>query len=362
MSTPLQSAPGGRLTIDLAALAANWRTLAAISGPAETAAAVKADAYGLCVDVAVPTLLAAGCRTFFVALAAEGVRVRALAPAADIYVLGGYTGQTAPLYRAHRLRPVLGSPGEITDWLADGAGEPPALHIDSGINRLGLSLDEAQALAANPALVAALAPALVMSHFACADTPDHPLNAVQIARFAALRALFPGVPASLANSAGLAAFPESRHDLTRPGIALYGSDPLGGRIPVRPVVTLEARIIQVRDVAPGESVGYGAGFIAARPSRIAIVSVGYADGYPRILGVNGAFAAIEGRRIPLAGRVSMDLTALDVTDIPPSVATRGAYVELIGPTIPLDEIAARASTIPYEILTALGPRYERLTV
>lgn len=356
---------GGRLTLDLAALRANWRICAAAAGSAQTGAAVKADAYGLGLDVVAPALQDAGCRSFFVATVAEGIRLRALLPAATIHVLNGFPDGAGPAFLANALRPVLGSIPEIQAFLAEtgGAGEPPALHVDTGMNRLGLSMSEAAALAADPGRIARLRPALVMSHLAAADTPGHPLNAAQVERFAAVRALFPGVPGSLANSAGLLHRPDTRHDLVRPGIALYGGACGPASAGLRPVATLEAAIVQVRDVPAGEAVGYGAAAVTERPSRIAVLSVGYADGYPRAAGGGdgrpGARAAVEGRRVPLLGRVSMDLLAVDVTDLPDGLARRGAMVELFGATIPLDEVAAAAGTIGYEILTGLGRRLDR---
>ncbi len=358
---PGKEAPApARLTVDLDALADNWRLLATASGPAETAAAVKADAYGTGLAPAATALHRAGCRTFFVALPAEGLALRAALPEATIYVLGGYLGRAAGLYRRHRLQPVLGDMAEIDEWLADaGADAPaPAIHVDTGINRLGLPVGAARALSGDHERMAALAPALVMSHFACADDPGHPLNGRQVACFSEVRGWFPGVAASLANSAGIGFGAAARFDLTRPGISLYG-----GRArerddhPVRPVITLTAEVLTVREVPAGESVGYGATATVSRPSRVAIVSLGYADGYPRRLASDGAEAAVRGRRFPLIGRVSMDLLAVDVTDGPD--VRRGDRAELIGPAVPLAEVADRAGTIGYEILTSLGCRFER---
>lgn len=362
MSPPSLPPPaaGGRLTIDLAAFAANWRDLSARARGAEVAAVVKGDAYGIGIEAAVPALLAAGCRRFFTALPEEGLRVRALAPDAPVTVLGSFVAGQGALYARARLRPVLGSLAEVDDWLAETRGEVEGavLHVDTGMNRLGMSFAEAAALAASPAL-ARLGPSLVMSHLAVADTPAHPLNALQLERFSAVRALFPGVPASLANSAGLLGHAATHADVARPGIALYGGRSLAGADPMRPVVTLEARVLQLREVVVGEGIGYGAAFVATRPSRIAVAGVGYADGYHRMAGDGGAEAAVAGRRVPLAGRVSMDLVAVDVTDLPPGAVRRGDWIELLGATIPVDEVAARSGTIGYELLTGLGRRLER---
>lgn len=352
---------GGRLTVDLSALVANWRILARSSGPARCGAAVKADAYGLGLERCAGALAEAGCRTFFVALPSEGVRARAVAPAAEIYVLNGYVRGSAPAYLAHRLRPVLGSPEEIEDWLgdADGAGRPVALHVDTGMNRLGLDPSQAAAIAGDAGLLARLEPALVMTHLAAADTPDHPANRMQAERFAAVRALFPGLAGSLANSAAtMSGDPALMHDLTRPGIALYGGRWSAASPPLATVATLEARVVQVRSVPAGEAVGYGATHVCRRKSRIAILSAGYADGIHRAIA--GGEAAVGGRRVPYAGRISMDLLALDVTDLPEGAVGRGDFVELFGPTVPVDELAVRAGTIGYEILTATGRRLERV--
>lgn len=363
------SLAGGRLTIDLGALVANWRDLGARAPGAECAAVVKADGYGLGIEPVVGALAGAGCRTFFVALPSEGARARVVAPHAAIYVLNGLFEGSAPFLAAHRLRPVLGSVDEIAEWSAfrsaQGGDLPAAIHVDTGMNRLGLSVAEAEGLAADPAALAASGAVLLVSHFACADAPEHPLNAVQLARFAAVRRLFPTLPASLANSAGIFLDKAAHHELLRPGIALYGGAAVAGTSnPMRAVVTLEARIMLVRDVPAGEGVGYSAVWQAPRDSRIAIISVGYADGFLRAAGSQtgraGAAAAVEGHLAPIVGRVSMDLIALDVTDLPADLARRSAFAELFGPNVPIDRTAARAGTIGYEFLTSLGTRFRRV--
>ncbi len=356
---------GGRLTIDLGALAANWRDLAARAEGAVAAAVVKGDGYGIGLEPAARALSEAGCDTFFVALPDEGLRLRRVLPEATVYVLGGLLEGDARVYADADLRPVLSSLPEIDEWAAfrqAGGKGAAALHVDTGMNRLGLTLAEAHALAADRSLVDALGLALVMSHLACADTPVHPLNRTQLAAFREARALFPGVPASLANSAGVFLGDDYRFDLVRPGIALYGGAAVADvPNPMRPVVTLEARILQVRDARPGETVGYGATETLGRASRLAILAAGYADGYPRHAGSTdarpGARAFLRGRSAPLVGRVSMDLIAIDVTEVPG--ARRGDWAELFGPNIPVDEVAERAGTIGYELLTRLGHRYHR---
>jgi alanine racemase len=359
---PTESATGGRVTVDLSALVSNWRAVGRAAPGAEVAGVVKADAYGTGLTAVAGALAAAGCRTFFVALPSEGADLRRVVPDAAIYVLNGYIPGAGALYGRHHLAPVLGDRSEIDAWLADGRpGAAPAIHVDTGLNRLGLDIGTARDLAADAVRLAALAPSLLVGHFACADEPGHPMNVIQTERFAAVRAAFPGLRASLANSAGIGLGPSVHHDLVRPGIALYGGN-AGPRAPagLRPVVTVEARVLTVRAVRAGETVGYGASATARRDSRVAVVACGYADGYPRRLAAAGAHAAIGGRRAPLIGRVSMDLAAIDVTDLPADAVRRGDFVELIGPSVPLWEIAEAAGTIDYEILTGLGRRFERL--
>jgi alanine racemase len=289
-------------------------------------------------------------------------------PEAVVYVLNGFPPGAAGLVADAGLRPVLGSLEEVEDWAAlakaRGRTHPAALHVDTGMNRLGLARDVAAAVAERADLRPNLGLSLLMSHLACADTPDHPLNARQVAAFAAARALFPGVPASLANSAATLALPHTHYDLVRPGIAAYGARAVtGGVNPMRPVATLEGRIIKIRDADAGESVGYGAAETLGRRSRLAVVGIGYADGFPRAAGssdaTGGAAGWLSGHRVPLVGRVSMDLLVYDVTDVPPDLARRGAWIELFGEHVPVDDVAARAGTIGYEVLTHLGSRFAR---
>jgi len=359
---------GGRLTIDLAALAANWRSLAARAGRSECAGVVKGDGYGIGLEAATRTLATAGCRTFFAATIAEALRAKAVAPDAAVYVLNGFPPGAAALVADAGLRPVLGSLEEVEDWAALGRSrgrpQPAALHVDTGMNRLGLAREVAATVAASADLRPHLGLTLLMSHLACADTPEHPLNARQLDAFAAARALFPGLPASLANSAATLALPDTHLDLVRPGIAVYGARAVAGVAnPMRPVASLEGRIIKIREAGAGESVGYGAAETLARPSRLAVVGIGYADGFPRAAGssdaTGGAVGWLAGHRAPLVGRVSMDLLVYDVTDVPPAAARRGDWIELFGEHVPIDDIAARAGTIGYEVLTHLGSRFAR---
>jgi len=361
-SGPDDSEAGGILTIDLAAIVANWRTLGIRAAPAACAAVVKADGYGCGIEQVAGALAQAGCETFFVANLAEARRARGVAPEAAIYVLNGVLPGTAPAYADVNVRPVIGSSAEFDEWqafrAASGWSGGAALHIDTGMNRLGLSRDEAARLGNHHGI------ALVMSHFACSEE-HHPLNAIQIQRFRELCKLFPGIAGSLANSSGIFLGREAHHDLVRPGVALYGANPTPGRPnPMQSVVTLQGRIVQLRWVEQGATVGYSATWTAKRPTRLAIVSVGYADGFLRAASASdmrpGAEAIVTGQRCPMAGRVSMDLIAIDVTDVPDGKATRGDLVTLLGPEIGVDELAARAGTIGYEVLTSLGRRYRRV--
>lgn len=370
LAYPSPDIAAGHLTIDLGALAANWRLMKARAGAAECGAVVKANAYGIGTEQAVRALHEAGCRTFFVAHLSEGRRVRSVASDATIYILNGYLPGTRAAYVVDNLRPVLGSREEVDDWLAkpgrDGAALPYALHVDTAMNRLGLRLEELEALA--PTLGPAARPSLLMSHFSSAENTDDPATARQIALFALARALLPGVSPSLCNSSGLVLPDAPAHALARPGYALYGGNPSPGTPnPMRPVVRLESRIIQVRRVPAGESVGYNGQWTARRDSLIAVIGTGYADGYPRAAGATDAklaagtpcgAALVGGVTCPFAGRVSMDLITIDVTDVP-SMPRRSDMVTLIGDELDIDEVGRRAGTIGYEILTSLGDRYPR---
>jgi alanine racemase len=362
---PAESEAGGILTIDLAAIVANWRALRARAAPAQCAAVIKADGYGCGIEQVAGALAKAGCDTFFVANLAEARRARTAAAEAAIYVLNGLLPGTAPAYAETNLRPVLGSSAEFDEWkafrAASGWRGGAALHIDTGMNRLGFPHEEAAQLATRIRSDHGIS--LVMSHFACSEE-DHPLNAIQIERFRSVRALFPGIAGSLANSSGIFLGPDAHHDLVRPGVALYGANPTPGKPnPMQAVATLEGRIVQLRDVEQGATVGYSATWTAKRPTRLAAVSVGYADGFLRAASASdskaGAEAVVSGQRCPLAGRISMDLIAIDVTDVP-IPPRRGELVTLLGRSIGVDDLAARAGTIGYEVLTSLGRRYRRI--
>jgi alanine racemase len=358
---------GGVLTIDLAAIAANWKRLYGMTVPVECAAVVKADAYGCGIERVVPALKKVGCRTFFVADIPEGRRVRAVAPEAVIYVLNGLMPSTAPAFADANLRPVINSTTELAEWDTFVASSNwrggAALHIDTGMNRLGLTPEESVAIA--PRVQAeGHGFKLLMSHFACAETLDHPMNDRQIRLFREIRILFRGVPSSLANSAGIFLGGTAHCDLVRPGIALFGGNPIPGqKNAMRPVVELKGRITQVRQIKKGDTVGYGASWTAARPTRLAIVAIGYGDGYFRAAAAAKAKAPanviIGGKRCPLIGRISMDLIAVDATDLPNGVARRGEFATMIGGDIGVDELGAACGTIGYEVLTGLGKRYHR---
>jgi alanine racemase len=362
---PAEAEAGGILTIDLAAIVANWRALRARAAPAHCAAVVKADGYGCGIEQVASRLANAGCETFFVANLAEARRARAAAPDAAVYVLNGLLPGTASAYTVANIRPVLGSIAELEEWRAfrsaSGWRGGAALHFDTGMNRLGFPHEEVAQIAGGVGKDHGIA--LVMSHFACSEE-EHPLNAIQMERFRAVRAHFPGIAGSLANSSAIFLGAAAHHNLVRPGVALYGANPTPGRPnPMQSVVTLQGRIVQLREVEQGATVGYSATWTAKRPTRLAIISVGYADGFLRAASASdkkpGAEAIVAGQRCPIAGRVSMDLIAIDVTDVP-APPQRGDLVGLLGKEIGVDELAERAGTIGYEVLTSLGRRYRRV--
>ncbi len=369
MNEAALSAPPGRLVIDLGALADNWRALARIAAPGRAGAVVKADAYGIGLERAAPALWAAGARVFFVAHFGEGVMARRLLPdEAEIYVLNGLEAAADPGdYAEHRLRPAIGSEEELRRWSDFGArrGEisPCALHLDTGMNRLGLELLAALKRAMERCGVESGAE-LIMSHFVSSEIPGDPINARQIARFEAARAAFPRLKASLANSSGMFQPARPIYDLARPGYALFGGNPTpAAPNPMRPVVTLTVAVQQTRWIEAGESCGYNAQWTARRRTRLATLLAGYADGLPRGAGATdakpGAEVMLGGRRCPLVGRISMDLCVADVTDLPEEAARPGARAEFFGASADLDDFATKSGTIGYQVLTGLGPRYQR---
>jgi alanine racemase len=359
---------GGTVTIDLAAIETNWRTLCREIRTAECGAVVKADAYGLGLEEVAAKLVAAGCKSFFVADLSEARRLRERARDAAIYVLSGFLAEHGTSFIDVAARPVINSTTELAEWDAFVAQQNwrggAALHVDTGMNRLGIPPDEAAALAPRTQ-TADHGITLLMSHLACADTPAHPLNAAQIRTFIEMRSLFRGIPASLANSSGIYLADSAHCDLARPGAALYGVNPTPGRPnPMQRVVELTGRILQIRNVEKGATVGYGATWAAKRASRIAVAAVGYADGLPRAASgddrAQAAAASIGGKRCAVVGRISMDLVAVDITDLPEGSVHRGDLATFLGDGITIDDLAAAAGTIGYEILTHLGPRCHRI--
>jgi alanine racemase len=355
---------GGTLTIDLDAIEANWRALTHKLLTVECAAVVKANAYGLGLEPVTAKLAKAGCKTFFVADLAEARRVRTRAREAAIYVLNGFSPEASATFAEVNAQPVINSTTELAEWDAFVAAQNwrggAAIHVDTGMNRLGISPDEAAALALR-AQTENHGITLLMSHLACAEIADHPLNASQMRLFRELRILYHGVPASLANSSGIFLSDSAHWDMARPGAALYGINPTPGRAnPMRNVIELTGRILQVRKVPHGETVGYGATWTARRDSRIAVVALGYADGIMRAASAsdrkNGGAAVVAGSRCPIVGLISMDLACIDVTDLASGLVHRGDVATFVGESIPVDELAAAAGTNGYEVLTRLGPR------
>jgi alanine racemase len=357
----------GILTIDLDAIVANWRKLEKTGVPAECAGVVKADAYGCGIAPVTRALAAAGCKTFFVATLDEARAARAAAKSAAIYVLDGFFQNCGDAFAQIECQPVIGDLNELAEWdlycKRTGWAGGAAIHIDTGLNRLGLTIMDAQSLV--PRIAAGgHGITLVMSHLACAETLHHPLNARQVAAFREIAGLFSGVPASLANSSGIFLGSQFVFELVRPGAAVYGVNPTPeADNPMQGVVDLKARIVQIRNIERGDSVGYGAVWTARRPTRLAIVAAGYADGYFRAGGSNdgtrGAEVVVAGKRCPVAGRISMDLLAVDITDLPNKAVRRGHLVTLIGEGVTVDELAHHFGTTGYEVLTSLGRRFAR---
>ncbi|WP_225765510.1 alanine racemase [Inquilinus sp. Marseille-Q2685] len=364
MTTSLADASGATLIVDLAAIRENYRALRRRLGRAACAAVLKADAYGLGADRIAPVLAAEGCRHFFVAHLEEGIALRPRVPeAAEVFVLHGPMPGCEDIALAHRLTPVLNSLEQVEGWtgLARRLGRalPAVLQLDTGMSRMGLSPAELDRIVDEPRRLDSLDLRLVMSHLACAERQDHPANGTQRLRFDVARRRLPQAPAALANSSGIFLGPDFHYDMARPGAALYGLTPVAGAPnPLRPVVRLQARIVQLRSIAAGDEVGYGLTWRADGPRRIATVAVGYADGFPRSLS-NAGIAHFGDAALPIVGAVSMDSLGLDVSALPEGALRPGAMVELIGPHRSVDAIAADAGTIGYEILTRLGRRFRR---
>ncbi|CAK0743910.1 Alanine racemase [Azospirillaceae bacterium] len=360
------------LTIDVSAIVANWRTLHDVATTAQCAAVVKANAYGLGVARVAPALIAAGCDAFFVATPDEALMLRALSPQVEIFCLNGLLPGVAPDFVRHRITPVLNQLDEIIEWRARArqlhSPLSAIIHIDTGMNRLGLSADERRMLADDPDSLSGVTIRAWLSHLACADDAGDGLTPTQLGRFRLALGGLPPAPASLANSSGVFRGRPFHFDMVRPGCALYGVNPTPETDnPMRPVVRWQARVLQVRSVDAPMTVGYGAAYPVSRPGRLATIAVGYADGYPRALserasvyvyGENGLEAIVA----PVVGRISMDLTTIDVSDLPEGAVRPGMLVELIGSHHSVDQLAQEAGTIGYEILTGLGARSHRIYV
>jgi alanine racemase len=361
---------GAILTVNTGAIAANWRGLRdagrAAGRPVDCAAVLKADAYGTGAAVVGPRLAAEGCRQFFVAHLEEGIALRAALPDHPIYVLNGLLTGTEGDFVEHGLIPVLNHLGQLNAWRAAAQRFNRALdaviHVDTGMHRLGFGAEDTQVLVNERGRLRGLRLALIMSHLVASEEPNNPINGEQLSRFRNVMRAMPGAPTSLANSSGIFLGPDYHFDLLRPGAALYGINPLPGRAnPMLSVVTLQARILQTRRIDAFQTVGYGGAWRSARPSRVATIALGYADGYFRIL-INRTHVHVAGHRVPVIGRISMDLATIDVTDVPEAACELGAPVEVLGPHMTADDLAEHARTNAYEVMTALGRRYARVYV
>ena len=357
---------GAILTIDLGAVRRNYRTVREHLGTAELAGVVKADAYGLGIERVAPALAREGCRTFFVATAGEAFALRSIMPEADIHVFDGIQPGEEGDFAAKQIRPVLNSLLQIETWAAHARAARRTLtadiHLDTGMSRLGLDAAEQKHLLIHPEFLAGIDLDIILSHLAVAEDRANPMNETQRAAFGEIAGKLPGRRRSLANSSGVFLGPSFHFDLARVGVALYGANPTpGAPSPMAQVIRLQGRILQVRSVDPARSVGYGATHRVSRPSRIATVAIGYADGYPLSLS-NRGIAYIDEHEIPVVGRVSMDLTTVDVTDLAEHLAVPGRLVDFVGPHNPVDAVADRAGTIPYTIMTGFGRRLHRIYV
>jgi len=360
-----EAAAGAILTIDLGAIRENYRRLKARLGGVACAGVVKANGYGLGAAQVAAALTREGCDIFFVALLAEGIALRkAIGTGPDIYVLNGLPPGSEPEAMAAGLCAVINSGAQLKAWRAAAQryNRPldAVIHIDTGMHRLWLSPEEAHLLAAERGRLRGLRLALLMSHLVVSEEPNNPINGEQLSRFRNFVRTMPGAPASLANSSGIFLGPDYHFDLLRPGAALYGINPTPGRPnPMLTTVTLRARVLQVRRIDALQTVGYGAAWRSARPSRVATIALGYADGYFRTL-INRTHVHLAGHKVPVIGRISMDLVTIDVTDVPEADSQPGALVEVLGPHLSADDLAEHARTNAYEVMTALGRRYARL--
>lgn len=355
----------GILNIDLGAATQNYRLLQRLAAPqARVGAVIKANGYGLGATALAEALVGAGCCDFFVASVEEGVAVRAALPSGRIYVLNGFYNSAAGEYATHNLIPLLGSFSEIENYkklsVKHGKKLEAFLSFNTRLNRLGLGSVETEQLLADKTMLNGIAVTGIMSHFACADEKDHPMNEAQYKIFEGIAAHFPHAEKTLANSSAIFRDKKYHYDLLRPGMAIYGLNPTPETVnPMRSVVSLHVPVIRTRLVYKGASVGYGAAWMAEKDTWLATVSAGYADGIMRHLGNRGALYW-KGHRCPIRGRVSMDLTTVDLSNVPENERPRpGDLLEVLGQHQSADGLALDADTIGYEILTTLGHRYER---
>jgi alanine racemase len=359
MITPSHTA-SGVLTVDLNAVAANYRFFRETVGQScAVAGIVKANAYGLGMAQVAPVLEREGCRQFFVATLDEAIALRGLT-AQGVAVLGGFWHGGEDLYAAHELMPVLNSMEDIARWRAFcqriGRPHPAILHFDTGMNRLGLGPDETQHLLGDMGLLDGLDIKIIMSHFACSDEANHSLTGLQARSFETIATHFPAAVKSLANSSGILRDTAFHYDMVRPGMAVYGLNPLPEQSnPMQPTVSLSTRLLQVRQVDKGQTIGYGASCRFEKPARTGTVALGYADGFLRS-GSNNATLYYNGQPCPVLGRVSMDLVTIDLTGLD---AQAGDPIEILGPNQDADTLAASLGTIGYEVLTGLGRRWAR---
>ncbi len=357
----------GQLTIDLGAIVKNYQALNAISANSLTGAVVKADAYGCGMLPVASVLYQAGARFFFVATPSEAIVLRAELKDAHIFVFNGLYPNSAKLYVEQRIMPILNSAQMLEEWLsfciANNELFPAAIHFDTGMGRLGIKMNEVDWVKDKISQVGFL-PQMIMSHLACADILGHEKNRMQLIFFKAIAKQFPNIPFSLANSAGIMSGRANHFQMVRPGIALYGGRAINGKPnPMKPVVNLKVPVLQVFDAKAGETIGYGATYTIDRNSKIAILALGYADGFLRSLsGTNsrhGGRILINNKILPVIGRVSMDLIAVDVTQLHGLGPNPGDMVEVLGNIISIDDQADLAGTIGYEILTSLKGRYNK---
>jgi alanine racemase len=358
-STDQLARPAPRLIVDLAAIQRNYGVLQSLAGTAAVGAVVKANAYGLGAERVVPALADAGCRTFYVAHTSEGEEARAALDGrdADIFVFNGFWPSELETLKRARLFPVINNLTQLEQLRATAPGLPCAIHFDTGMSRLGLETSEADHLLQTPDLLRGLDVRQIMSHLACADEPEHALNAQQLQRFRSLRQALPDFPASLSNSAGALLGTEYHFDSLRPGLALFGGAPTPSIAnPFEPTVRIEAPILQIRTLAPGDPVGYGALFTATKPMKTATLAAGYADGLLIACG-NGGAGRVGAVPTPILGRISMDLISVDISNVEGSVKP-GDWVSFLGED--LQSLADNAQTISYELLVRLGLRFHRV--